>query len=216
MSGPIARFLGNKTNVTPNQVTYMRIPLAMFTFYHFSVGEFVNLTIGAIGIILWELLDHVDGDLATVRNMKSQKGVWLEIVSDNVFGTVNGFLGLFITIGIYRQMGGWLPWLIFSLVSIGYQLFKILLHVETPKSKGHSLKEEFEDIKDNSILGKIAHFFYYWVEMFIIIAVILYVPFMEYFHLNTLFLAMIGFAVLYNVFWILIIFRQYKRFTEIK
>ena len=212
ISGPIARILAYKTNITPNQVTCVRIPIAIFMFYQFSIGEFLNLVIGGIGIILWEILDHVDGDLAVVKNMSSQKGHWLESVSDTVFGTVSGFLGLSITIGIYRQIGGWFPWLVFCLVSIGYILFKELLHVEIPRRKGNSLKEEFEYKKDNSTSGKIAHFFYYWVEMFIIVAVILYIPFNAYLQLNTFFLMMIGFAVMYNSFWIMIIYKQYKRF----
>ena len=91
ISGPIARRLA-RTKITPNQVTLSRVPLMIFVFYQFAVGEFPNLAIASVGLIVGEILDVIDGDLAFIKNQCSTKGVWLEEVTDRIFFCVLDFL----------------------------------------------------------------------------------------------------------------------------
>lgn len=213
VSGPIARIL-SKTPITPNQVTVSRIFVMLFCFYQFYLGGYVNLIIAAISIFVYELLDHVDGDLATLTNQCSVKGEWLEGVVDGIFGTVFGFLGFFITVAIYNDVGGIYPWIILFFVSAGWYMFKFFLHTETPQSEDKPLKEMFEE-KEKTRLGRIVHAGYYWTELYVVIAILLYYPIYKYFHVNSLYLIMIFFAFMYNSFWIGIVIMQWWRFRAI-
>ena len=214
MSGPIARALA-KTPVTPNQVTIFRCFIMAAGFYFFYQGGTVFLLLAALTILLWELFDCVDGDLATLTNQRSAKGAWLESVGDSIFGTVPGFLGFFVTLGIYREMGNVYPWIVFSLVAIGYFLFKTLLHADVPLSNDRTLKEQFVAQK-SSPLGTAVHMAYYWVEFYLVFAAILYYPIKSLFGVNSLFLVMRVFAIMYNAFWLGIVYMQYRRFNNEK
>jgi len=213
ISGPLARILA-KTAITPDQVTLCRIPLMAFVFVNFIIGLYPNLVCAAIGIIIYEILDCADGDLAVLRNQSSQKGAWLENIIDEILGSVSGFLGLAMTIGIYRQMGNITPWIVYSFVACGWYLFKNFLHLDVPLDGQNTLRNSFLEQKESTLVGKIGHFFYYWVELFIIPAVILYIPIRDIFHINSLFLLMIGYAVMYNLFWITIVLKQNFRFKR--
>ena len=196
ISGPIARLLA-RTPVTPNQVTIFRCVLMIATFYFFYRGGTINLLLASLGILLWEVFDCVDGDFAVLTNQCSDKGAWLEDISDGVFGLVPGFLGFFVTLGIYGEMRNVYPWIVFSLVAIGYFLFKNLLHADVPLRKDKTLKEEFE-VKETTWLGNIIHTCYYWVELYLVAGAVLYYPIRIYLGLNSLFLLMILFAIMYN------------------
>lgn len=212
MSGPIARLLA-KTPVTPNQVSVFRCLFMVASFYFFYRGGTVNLLLASLGILLWELFDHVDGDLAVLTDRCTEMGVWLESITDGVFGTVSGFLGFFVTLGIYREMKNVYPWIVFALVSIGYLLFRTLLHVDTPLRANKTLKEEFQ-VKERTWIGTIIHVAYYWVELYLVAAAVLYYPIHRYLGLNSLFLVMIFFALMYNCFWVGIVCMQYVRFRS--
>jgi len=210
ISGPLARLLA-KTPVTPNQVTLSRVPLMVLVLWWFARGDFGSLVLASVGLIVFEILDHVDGDLACLKNQKSVKGQWYDDVSDRVLGMVGGFMGLAITVGVYRQTHSPYPWLVFGILSCGFYLFQYFLHSEIADP---ALRQEIVQEKDKSRAGKIAHFFYYWVELLILPAVVLYVPFEKWFHLNSMFLLLIGYAVMYNLFWIAILVKQYQKLSK--
>ena len=212
ISGPIARLLA-RTPVTPNQVTAFRGVFMIASFYFFYQGGTVNVLLAGLGILLFELFDHVDGDLAVFTSRCTDMGVWLESITDGIFGTVWGFLGLFVTAGIYREMKNVYPWIVFALVSIGHFLFKSLLHVGVPLRENKTLKGEFE-AREKTRIGTIIHMAYYWVELYLVAAAVLYYPIKAYLGLNSLFLTMVFFALMYNCFWIGIVRMQYTRFRS--
>lgn len=212
ISGPIARMLA-KTKVTPNQISVFRCVFMVIAFYLFAKSGTVNLILAALCILLWEVFDCVDGDLAFITHQRSEKGAWLENVTDSIFGLVPGFLGFFVTLGIYREMRNIYPWIVFSLLLIGYFLFKHFLHVDVPLVIGKTIKNEFQD-KEKTRLGNIIHACYYWAELYFVFAAILYCPIKKYLGLNSLLIVMILMAIMYNCFWIGIIFMQYRRFRD--
>ncbi|MCD4705179.1 CDP-alcohol phosphatidyltransferase family protein [bacterium] len=214
ISGPIARIL-SKTPITPNQVTISRGIIMIFCFYQLYLGDYVNLIISAICIFLWEILDCVDGDLATLKNQCSVKGEWLEGVIDTIFGTVFGLLGFFITIFIYKDIGGIYPWIILFFISFGWFMFKFFLHLEPLQSQVKPLNKLLQE-KEKTKIGRVVHACYYWTELYAMIAMFLYYPIYYFFNLNSLFLIMIFFAVMYNSFWIGFIIIQWRQFHEIK
>jgi len=213
LSAPCARLLA-KTPVSANMVSISKIPLMIIIMALFASGDVSKMIAASLGLFLYNILDCIDGDLATLKNQCSIKGEWLEDISDRIFCTVGGFLGLSLTIGITKQMGGIAPWVVFSFIAIGWHLFKSTLQTPTPGDDQTSLREEFLDKKESSSFGKIAYFLYYWVELLTIPAAILFIPLHALLHINTFFVLMFLYALLYNAFWILIVYKQYLRFKH--
>jgi phosphatidylglycerophosphate synthase len=83
-----------RTRVTPNQVTILSLVCAIFAGIFFAMGSWVFLIIAAIFVELYITLDLIDGELARLKNMKSDFGRWFEGVVDNV-ATALILIGMF-------------------------------------------------------------------------------------------------------------------------
>ena len=79
-----------KTNITPNQVTAFRFILILTGFISFSNFSIYTYCYGCLTLFLWDLLDCVDGDLATYKNMQSKHGQFFEELLDFSVGRVAG------------------------------------------------------------------------------------------------------------------------------
>jgi phosphatidylglycerophosphate synthase len=79
-----------KTKITPNQVTFFRFFVIWAAFICFAFFNVITFTVGFLCIFLWDLLDCVDGDLATHKNMKSKFGEFMEEVFDFSVGRLSG------------------------------------------------------------------------------------------------------------------------------
>jgi phosphatidylglycerophosphate synthase len=70
-----------KTEITPNQITVLSLIFGLlssfFIYYHYIVSGIIFLNISFI-------LDCVDGQLARVKHMQSDFGMWLDNISDRV------------------------------------------------------------------------------------------------------------------------------------
>lgn len=76
-----------KSNITPNQITMLNIIISIILLVYSLDG---NLLIISLGIQVYEILDHLDGDLARYKKMTSELGRKLDVISDNIF--VNGII----------------------------------------------------------------------------------------------------------------------------
>jgi CDP-L-myo-inositol myo-inositolphosphotransferase len=78
MSEPMARLLA-KTKVTPNQMTWAALGIALLSFVGFALGY--NIIAGLL-VQLSSIVDGVDGSLARLKGMTSDFGGFLDSILD--------------------------------------------------------------------------------------------------------------------------------------
>jgi len=99
ISEPIAMLL-SKTNITPNQVSFMSVVSSIVAGIFFSLGEWLYLVIGYIFLQLTYLLDHVDGNLARYTGRSDEFGKWVDEITNK---PCKFFLVLGVSIGLFRM-----------------------------------------------------------------------------------------------------------------
>jgi len=124
LSGRVARLLAH-TPVTPNQVTVTRGLINAAALALFVEGSYRSFVIGFVLFQLFELLDHVDGDLARLRHTTSRLGALLETFMDTYGARPSNLFGLCIALGMVRQGGGGslLPLYLYVAIAIGRLLW---------------------------------------------------------------------------------------------
>lgn len=213
LSGIIARKL-TKTNITPNQITFFRMIIMLSVLYLFSTGNYTNLIIGAILFEIFEILDHVDGDLARLKNLSSQIGFFMEQVIDSCLGTIYGLFGFCIALGIYNQTKNFSIWFILMAMMLGviltYQFKRTFNFVDKDlEGKGHYIS-----IKNTrGVKGKIIvllRIIYIWEPQVIVFCALFYRPAKTYLGLNLLFWGMVFLTLLHQLPWLYIVITKYK------
>ena len=115
-----------RTSITPNMITVTWIILEIFAFYLFTLGEY---WINVLAVILFNFIaligDHIDGNLARMKEKFSLLGPYLEQLGI-FFGTPLIFLGL--AIGNYFRYQNFL-FLIISLVGVLFWLFEKIIRI---------------------------------------------------------------------------------------
>lgn len=215
-----------KTRITPNQVTLIRLPIILLASYQFYLGQYFNLILGAICLWFWEVLDHVDGDLATVKNQKTEFGGWLDVLIDRPFGKLAGLLGFAITLGLYRQNQDVGVWIILFFLVFGDYSFSFFLN-SGKASRGQSEREDKErsfspESEDGDVfhgrikklVSKIYYLIFYWELQVIAILAVLNLPINKVFGVNSLYLGLIFFSVSFNLFWIGVVVMQCRNFLK--
>jgi CDP-diacylglycerol--glycerol-3-phosphate 3-phosphatidyltransferase len=94
---PTATFL-NRTGLTPNAITLLGLAGTTVAAYILSQG---NMTLGAIVLFLFVIIDVFDGTMARLRGEPSDFGAFVDSVSDRYaeFITFGGLLYYFLTQG---------------------------------------------------------------------------------------------------------------------
>ena len=98
---PAVRWLSH-TSITPNQVTFGGVVVAVLSGIAFAGGSYWWYVAGALLCYIAGLFDEMDGMLARIKFSDSPFGTWLEGFADGL-----SYILLFggITIGLYRQHG---------------------------------------------------------------------------------------------------------------
>ena len=96
---PAGRFL-NRTGITPNAITLVGLAGTTIGAYIISQGK---ITIGGIVLLLFVLVDVLDGTMARLRGEPSDFGAFVDSVSDRYaeFATFGGLLYYFLSQGNY-------------------------------------------------------------------------------------------------------------------
>jgi CDP-diacylglycerol--glycerol-3-phosphate 3-phosphatidyltransferase len=96
---PAGRFL-NRTGITPNAITLVGLAGTTIGAYIISQGK---MTIGGIVLLLFVLVDVLDGTMARLRGEPSDFGAFVDSVSDRYaeFATFGGLLYYFLSQGNY-------------------------------------------------------------------------------------------------------------------
>ena len=98
ISEPIAMLL-SKTNITPNQVSFLSVASSAVAGIFFSLGEWQYLAIGYVFLQLTLLLDHIDGNLARFTGTSNELGQWV----DSITNKFHKFFFIFgASIGIFK------------------------------------------------------------------------------------------------------------------
>jgi hypothetical protein len=107
------------TPITPNQVTLFRGGVVMVALWLMARGQPGGFTFGALMFYFFEVLDHVDGDLARFTNRKSKLGPLLEQFQDTIFARPANLLGGAMALGQYHLSGSLLPAIMFAACAYG-------------------------------------------------------------------------------------------------
>jgi len=88
------------TSVTPNQVTISAILVGLAAAIAYGKGSTSGIVLGGILIMLKDILDDADGQLARAKQLYSRRGRFLDSIGDVV---VNLFVFTAITLTLYQQ-----------------------------------------------------------------------------------------------------------------
>ncbi len=83
MSVPLSRVLA-QLPITPNQVTFFTLSVALVGAYCLSQGNYWPMLLGAVLTQLSSILDGNDGELARLKIQDSDFGTWLDTLCDYV------------------------------------------------------------------------------------------------------------------------------------
>jgi len=113
------------TMLTPNHVTLIAILIGMASAYAYALSTTASVAIGGILIVLKDILDDADGQLARAKELYSRRGRFLDSVGDFV---VNMAVFAAITWSVYRIHSNRLTIILGGLSLIGITL-RVSYHV---------------------------------------------------------------------------------------
>jgi phosphatidylglycerophosphate synthase len=214
----------SKTGITPNQVTVFRGILNIASLVLFALGDWKSLIFAFLIFQIFEILDHVDGDLARLKNMGSKEGLFLEAIIDRLESTVFGFLGLCVTIGIYRQTNDSKILWVFIAITMGYALRppRLLLSSDLSGKQGKDSRHAqygryYSVMQAKTLVGKVkrfAHVIFIWQNQIILWGALLYYPITKYLHFNPLFWGMVCIALMVYLDGLRRIYIRYRKSSE--
>lgn len=210
----IAKLL-SKTSITATQITIINflifLPLATYLFLQ---GKYLYNLMGFLAILTYTLLDHVDGELARLKQTSSKVGGWLDARLDQAFL----YVLIFITSYSGLQETGNLSWVIiyffmmFGFAMAHYMIFEYDHYIGIEKI--FHFKDKFTDYKDLSLSEK---FFINLLDPKSTLIIFLF-SFSYWFFLgiilNRLFIFYIIISVLYNFRW-LVLFVYFIKFLSL-
>lgn len=97
----ITRFL-LKTNITPNQITWVNMGVALLAFVFLVQPGDIFRWMGAFLMQANSVIDGCDGEVARIKVQTSESGAWLDTIADD-FSNNLFYLGIFL--GLYHQTG---------------------------------------------------------------------------------------------------------------
>ena len=109
MSVPLSRALA-QLPITPNQVTFFTLFVALLGAYYLSRGAYWPMLVGALLTQLSSILDGNDGELARLKIQDSDFGTWLDTLCD--------YVSYFVTFGA-------LGWGLYTRTSEAYYLILV-------------------------------------------------------------------------------------------
>ncbi len=202
------------TGITPNQVTYFRGGIVMVGLWLMANGRPSGLSYGALLFYFFEVLDHVDGDLARYTHRKSKLGPLLEQCQDTIFARPSNLLGAAMALGLYRMTGSLTPVALFAACVYGRMNW-----MEFRDYFGWKRDLEKSAVDYEAIMGKkswresvvaLAKILYTWNNTFILLPALCYGLLPPVWAANLLLLGFLAVAVLNNLPWIAIVMKGFS------
>jgi phosphatidylglycerophosphate synthase len=206
------------TPITPNQVTLFRGGVVIVGLWSMARGQAAGFTTGALLFYFFEVLDHVDGDLARFTNRKSRLGPLLEQFQDTIFARPANLLGAALALGLYRLTGSLMPVWLFAACGYGRMnwmefrdYFGWKRDIENPAVAYEAVTGR-KSLRESAVA--LAKILYTWNNSFILLPALAFVwlpaPWGEHF-LMTGFWAV---AVLNNLPWVAIVAKGFREATR--
>lgn len=84
LARPLTVYIVNRTQITPNQITFAAMGLRLVTLGCFFVGSRWGLVVGALAYFLAYVCDCTDGTVARIKRQSTELGRYLDHVADLV------------------------------------------------------------------------------------------------------------------------------------
>jgi len=150
-------FLANKTNISPNQITFAAFIISLFSAACFFQGEGLYLIIGAFLFEIFYFFDCIDGVLARLKNKTSPLGSFLDPSLDDI----SHFLNIFaLTYGQFRITNEGL-FLILGMCIIFIYLMIFLFGLMKNKAKRFYIRREQKStikVRSSKLLERLKSF----------------------------------------------------------
>ncbi len=201
------------TPITPNQMTIFRILLNISSLYCVVRGQFLW------AFLLFqthEIIDHADGMLARMKNIKSDFGATMEVTSDMLFSAAFGFLGFSYAWSGYRLESNHIYFVFYGLIAMSYcygSYFRRFITKNEGVIHANHDVEDYIPLWDKTLgqtfrnWGKTA---FTWQNQFFLWGGLLYYYVKPYGY-NTLMIAFVIVLLLLLLYWILPLIQIYKK-----
>lgn len=193
--------------ITPNGVTLLKIPVGIGIFAFLISGSFIN---AAFAIILWKILDKLDGALARQTKKISAFGAWLDLLIDRFVWGISLF-GVAIAAAKINQNA--LPIYLLALVFFLNIVFQNLSFLNADQSSNWTLKKTSLKAKFISLhipfIYEIIFSFYYLFDQFTAAALFIQKPLMATFNINSIFVLIILYNLFFTVACLYVIISQF-------
>lgn len=202
-----------RTSITPNQVTFFRMLVVLGALYLFALGDPTSLLWAVFIFYIFEVLDHVDGDLARHTKQFSKIGPKLEQFIDTWSSRPSNVFGFCVALGMYNQTGTITGFVLFGLTALGRILW---LEYRDYFGWVRVAKEdatEYRKVIDHSVVTTLKNLFevlYIWNNTFLLFGALLFVPAQAFLGINSLEIGFSIVAVLNNLPWIVILVRGFS------
>jgi phosphatidylglycerophosphate synthase len=208
------------TSITPNQVTALRGAVVVVSLVLFALGDPHSL-LWAVGLFfVFEVLDHVDGDLARYTRKFSATGPLLEQFIDTWSARPSNIFGLCVAIGMYRQTGHFDGYILWAATALGR-----LLWLEYRDYFGWVRSDKGEEKKYDSIFNasawrlavlKFFDMLYTWNNLFLLAGAALQIPVRKLAGIDALTTGFVVVAVLNHLPWMLLVARGFFQASKYK
>ncbi|MBU0581100.1 MAG: CDP-alcohol phosphatidyltransferase family protein [Candidatus Margulisbacteria bacterium] len=190
-----------RTNLTPNQITFISFLIGMAAAYLISTAVWKNMVVGGILVILSYVFDNVDGEIARLKGLGSKKGAFIDEILDRI---KEGILFFTIALALYKQTNNYLAWVFGFIALFSVLMTNIIIQAsgKLDKTALRSMHEEFFLIKAFKRLRIKQSFFTLGIDIQLFIIALGAI-------LNQLVLMLWFFMIVQNLYWITILVLVY-------
>lgn len=153
LSSPLIKILA-KTSITPNQISFLYLILAIIGGVLFSFGIYLYSIIAMLLVQIYQILDCVDGEIARMKNIQCKYGEWVELNTDMVI-VLPLFLG--ISIGVYRDTHDLLTLILGTIVIANMYLVEVTRAYRAIFTKKDEIRDVIGELRR---FGVMRHFAY--------------------------------------------------------
>ncbi|MBI3358969.1 MAG: CDP-alcohol phosphatidyltransferase family protein [Nitrospirae bacterium] len=203
-----------KTPIIPNHVTVSRMLIVIVALYLFALGDPVSL-LWAVGLFyMFEVLDHVDGDLARYTKHFSKAGPLLEQFIDTWSSRPSNIFGLCIAIGMYNRTQEITGFVLFGATALGRLLWleyrDYFGWVRVSKEEATEYRGVLGASSLKAALRNLFEILYIWNNTFLLLGALLYIPVQSLIGLDSLVVGFVIVAILNNLPWIAILYQGFS------
>lgn len=120
---PLSKFLTPfflRINVSANNVSVLKFLVFILAGMLYLGGTWKWFVLGSVILIMAHVLDNVDGMIARVTGTMSERGRWIDNITEDIGG-------IFVVIGLMFGLCKIYPWLLITTIGILIILFKLKL-----------------------------------------------------------------------------------------